>query len=95
MSIRTTSPKSGWVNGCSNDAYAIRWCESDRNYVDEPELTVARVATKYTTGYRFHQRNVEATQSTFVGNSVKSMKLSVEASLEKPRTDYLDILYVH
>ncbi|KAH9927989.1 uncharacterized protein BXZ73DRAFT_102497 [Epithele typhae] len=31
----------------------------------------------------------------FVGNSVKSMMLSVDASLKKLRTHYIDIPYVH
>lgn len=33
--------------------------------------------------------------TTFVGNNLKSMHVSVEASLKKLRTDYIDILYVH
>ena len=31
----------------------------------------------------------------YVGNNIKSMHLSVNASLKKLRTDYIDILYVH
>ena len=34
-------------------------------------------------------------KAMYVGNSVKSMRLSVEASLNKLRTTYIDILYVH
>jgi len=34
-------------------------------------------------------------QALYVGNSVKSMHISVEASLKKLRTSYIDILYVH
>ena len=34
-------------------------------------------------------------QVLYAGNSVKSMHLSVEASLKKLRTSYIDILYVH
>ena len=34
-------------------------------------------------------------KASFVGNSVKSLHLSVEASLKKLRTSYIDILYVH
>lgn len=33
-------------------------------------------------------------QVNYVGNGVKSMHLSVNASLKKLRTDYIDILYV-
>ena len=32
---------------------------------------------------------------TYTGNNVKSMHMSVEASLKKLRTSYIDILYVH
>jgi aryl-alcohol dehydrogenase-like predicted oxidoreductase len=32
---------------------------------------------------------------TCIGNSVKSMLISVEASLKKLRTSYIDILYMH
>lgn len=31
----------------------------------------------------------------YTGNSAKSLKVSVDASLKKLRTDYIDILYVH
>ena len=34
-------------------------------------------------------------KASFVCNSVKSLHLSVEASLKKLRTSYIDILYVH
>lgn len=53
------------------------------------------IATKYTTGYRTARRDEEPIQSNFVGNSVKSMHVSVNRSLKKLRTDYIDLLYVH
>ena len=34
-------------------------------------------------------------KAMYSGNSMKSMHLSVEASLKKLRTTYIDILYVH
>lgn len=34
-------------------------------------------------------------KALYTGNSVKSMHVSVEASLKKLRTTYIDILYVH
>lgn len=52
------------------------------------------IATKYTTGFRQHSIGKEI-QSNFVGNSAKSLHHSIEASLKKLRTDYIDILYVH
>ncbi|CDM28921.1 hypothetical protein DTO013E5_1270 [Penicillium roqueforti] len=51
------------------------------------------LATKYTSPYRTH--NKSEIQANFVGNNAKSLKLSVEASLKKLRTEYIDLLYVH
>lgn len=53
------------------------------------------VATKYTSGYRAYNREQEPLQSNFTGNSAKNMHVSVRDSLQKLRTDYIDILYVH
>ncbi|KAL4873579.1 hypothetical protein BDV12DRAFT_208517 [Aspergillus spectabilis] len=53
------------------------------------------IATKYTTGFRDPHINTERIQSNFVGNSVKSLRVSVEYSLRHLRTDYIDLLYVH
>lgn len=51
------------------------------------------IATKYTTNFR-HGRTGEIHANTS-GNSTKSLRVSVDASLKKLRTDYIDILYVH
>ncbi|KAI9369680.1 NADP-dependent oxidoreductase domain-containing protein [Aspergillus egyptiacus] len=53
------------------------------------------VATKFSSGYRGHNRAREPLQSNFAGNSAKSMFLSVRDSLRKLRTEYIDVLYVH
>ncbi|PWY66367.1 Aldo/keto reductase [Aspergillus sclerotioniger CBS 115572] len=53
------------------------------------------IATKYTTGYRSSHRDTEPLQSNFVGNSIKSMRVSVDRSLKKLQTDYIDLLYLH
>ncbi|KAK7422969.1 hypothetical protein QQX98_001259 [Neonectria punicea] len=53
------------------------------------------VATKYSSSYRAYNREKEPLQSNFIGNSAKSMHLSVRDSLKKLRTDYIDMLYVH
>jgi len=51
------------------------------------------IATKYTTNFK---RAADIPQkSQYVGNNLKSMLLSLEASLKKLRTSYVDILYVH
>ncbi|KAJ5528877.1 hypothetical protein N7527_002270 [Penicillium freii] len=51
------------------------------------------LATKYTSPYRIH--NPSEIQANFIGNNAKSLKLSVDASLKKLKTDYIDLLYVH
>ncbi|KAI1325474.1 Aldo/keto reductase [Xylariaceae sp. FL0255] len=51
------------------------------------------IATKYTATYRLHHK--DEIMSNFGGNGSKSMKLSLEESLKKLRTTYVDIFYVH
>lgn len=48
------------------------------------------IATKYTTGFRIHRK--DEIQSSFVGNNTKSLRVSVEASLKKLKTDYIDLV---
>ncbi|EIM83812.1 Aldo/keto reductase [Stereum hirsutum FP-91666 SS1] len=54
------------------------------------------VATKYSCNYKL---NAPATQYpikvSYVGNNAKSLHISLEASLKKLRTSYVDILYLH
>ncbi|KIJ54200.1 hypothetical protein M422DRAFT_154297 [Sphaerobolus stellatus SS14] len=52
------------------------------------------IATKYTTNYKKDAKNVKI-KMNYVGNSMKNLHVSVEASLKKLRTTYIDILYVH
>ncbi|KAK7510910.1 NADP-dependent oxidoreductase domain-containing protein [Phyllosticta citriasiana] len=51
------------------------------------------IATKFTTNYR--QGKPEQLKTNFQGNHNKSLRLSVEASLKKMQTDYIDLLYLH
>jgi aryl-alcohol dehydrogenase-like predicted oxidoreductase len=51
------------------------------------------LATKYTTNYMGNRGDV--IQSNYVGNGSKSMKLSLQASLDKLQTSYIDLFYVH
>ena len=48
------------------------------------------LATKYSTGFRTYTK--EGIQSNRVGNNAKSMHVSVEASLKKLKTDYIDVV---
>ncbi|MCJ1465012.1 hypothetical protein MMC07_003627, partial [Pseudocyphellaria aurata] len=54
------------------------------------------IATKFTTNYRAKTpSSKEFNRSAFGGNSAKSLRVSVDASLRKLQTSYIDILYVH
>ncbi|KAH9166991.1 Aldo/keto reductase [Lactarius sanguifluus] len=50
------------------------------------------LATKYSSNYK---RTLGSHTVNYSGNSAKTLHLSVEASLKKLRTTYIDILYVH
>ncbi|VDB94324.1 unnamed protein product [Peniophora sp. CBMAI 1063] len=52
------------------------------------------IATKYSIQYKKTDPSV-AIKINYGGNNVKSMHVSVEDSLKKLRTSYIDILYVH
>ncbi|OGM47431.1 sterigmatocystin biosynthesis dehydrogenase stcV [Aspergillus bombycis] len=51
------------------------------------------LATKYAAGYRGHEK--DRIQVNYGGTGTKSMRLSVDASLQKLQTSYIDLLYVH
>ncbi|KAK9367900.1 NADP-dependent oxidoreductase domain-containing protein [Lipomyces kononenkoae] len=54
------------------------------------------LATKFTTYYPGAEKTKNiGIRSNFQGNHSKSLKLSVEASLSKLRTNYIDLLYMH
>ncbi|KAJ7493318.1 Aldo/keto reductase [Mycena galericulata] len=52
------------------------------------------VATKYSSDFKRGNATISQ-KALYVGNSVKSMHTSVQASLKKLRTTYIDILYIH
>lgn len=52
------------------------------------------VATKFSCNYPNPAKAIRL-QTNYAGNSTKSLHLSLEASLKKLQTDYVDILYVH
>lgn len=70
-----------------SEEWVGEWMVSRRNR-DEIVL-----ATKFTSGWMAHKP--EHLQSNYIGTGSKSMKLSVEASLKKLQTTYIDLLYVH
>jgi aryl-alcohol dehydrogenase-like predicted oxidoreductase len=52
------------------------------------------IATKYTGPFMSFKKD-QVIQSNFGGNSTKSMFVSVEHSLKRLKTDYIDLYYVH
>ncbi|ESK91111.1 arylalcohol dehydrogenase [Moniliophthora roreri MCA 2997] len=52
------------------------------------------IATKYTTFYKASDPKIKQ-KVHYVGNNLKNMTVSVEASLKKLRTNYIDLLYMH
>ncbi|CAG9975949.1 unnamed protein product [Clonostachys byssicola] len=52
------------------------------------------LATKYTGNFKARSESYRQ-QSNFGGNGTKSLHLSVEASLKKLQTTYIDLLYLH
>ncbi|KAJ7254467.1 Aldo/keto reductase [Mycena rebaudengoi] len=71
----------------SSEAFIGEWAEK-RNIRNQ-----LVIATKYSTNYK--RGNDIAQKVFYVGNSVKSMHISVEASLKKLRTTYIDSFYLH
>lgn len=51
------------------------------------------LATKYTTPHMGHEKG--RIQANFGGNGTKSMRMSLEGSLERLGTSYIDLYYVH
>ncbi|KAL2798713.1 Aldo/keto reductase [Aspergillus keveii] len=51
------------------------------------------LATKYSASFKGYDKDL--IQSTYGGNGAKSMRLSLEASLKKLQTNYIDLFYVH
>lgn len=53
------------------------------------------LATKFTTTFPDPHKSMPKLRHNYAGNSTKSLRVSLEASLRKLQTDYIDLLYVH
>ena len=53
-----------------------------------------KCARQYTTNYKRGRDDIPQ-KANYTGNNIKAMHVSVEDSLKKLRTTYIDILYVH
>ncbi|PVI03590.1 aryl-alcohol dehydrogenase-like protein [Periconia macrospinosa] len=53
------------------------------------------LATKFTTTFPDPLHNPPLQRHNYAGNSTKSLRVSLAASLKKLQTDYIDLLYVH
>jgi aryl-alcohol dehydrogenase-like predicted oxidoreductase len=74
---------NNYQNGDS-EAWLGDWMEA-RGVRDEIVL-----ATKYTSPWRMFDKS--QVQANYVGNNAKSLKVSVDASLRKLKTDYIDLV---
>jgi len=72
----------------TSEAFIGEWAEKR----DIREQLV--IATKYSSGYKRGQDHITH-KINYGGNNAKSLRVSVDASLKKLRTSYIDILYVH
>ena len=66
------------------------WIEKNPGIRDEMVI-----ATKYTTSFSSHKGHDNIIHSNSAGNGTKSLHVSIKNSLQKLKTDYIDILYVH
>jgi len=53
------------------------------------------IATKFSTNFKRGKEDEITQNVNYSGNNAKSLHISIEASLKKLRTSYIDILYVH
>ncbi|KAJ6480086.1 aryl-alcohol dehydrogenase [Mycena vulgaris] len=72
----------------SSEEFIGEWVEA-RGYRDQ-----VVIATKYTNLGKVRDNSIKQ-KNLYMGNNIKSLKLTVEESLRRLRTTYIDILYLH
>ncbi|KAJ7681530.1 aryl-alcohol dehydrogenase [Mycena rosella] len=73
----------------SSEEFIGEWVEA-RGYRDQ-----LVIATKYTNLSKNRNDSSVKQKNLYMGNNTKSLKLSIEESLRRLKTTYIDILYVH
>jgi aryl-alcohol dehydrogenase-like predicted oxidoreductase len=79
---------NAYHNGQSEE-WVGEWMES-RDCRDEMVI-----ATKYSASWTNYGEGKEKIQANYGGNGAKSMRSSLEGSLDRLRTSYVDIFYLH
>jgi aryl-alcohol dehydrogenase-like predicted oxidoreductase len=82
------------VGGKERDSGPIVYCYQGKLSEDWLPVVLKYNCSQYTSPFK--QADPKVIQKiNYVGNNAKSLYLSVEASLKKLRTSYIDLLYVH
>jgi aryl-alcohol dehydrogenase-like predicted oxidoreductase len=77
---------NGYQNG-ESEMWLGEWMAARKNRDD------IVLATKYSSAYQLHEK--QKIQSNYGGNGTKSLRVSVETSLKRLQTSYIDLLYLH
>ena len=77
---------NGYQHGQSEE-WVGEWLTTRKN---RDEMVIA---TKYSSAYQLHHK--DKIQSNFGGNGIKSLRISVDNSLKRLQTPYIDLLYLH
>ena len=73
----------------------IGWSSLPRSVLSKHcQIYPTHLRVQYTSNWKLRAPDIQQ-KTSYVGNNMKSLHISVEASLKKLRTDYIDILYVH
>jgi len=94
VSARTKLLSPLLASGLRSAAYAINSSLRLRYYPISSTFAWTLRPGQYTTGFKRGQDQITH-KINYAGNHAKSLRVSVDASLKKLRTSYIDILYLH